>query len=99
MQRQLNTLVTNLRGLDELVRERIDTNDALEAAMASGRCFAVRVRKVASDSMIGEQYGERRSASTILGSMRGTWLSGRPWRVGMHYARARDVGRAQYVAP
>src|SRR3954468_15519254 len=63
MQRQLNTLVTNPRGLDELVRERIDTNDALEAAMARLPSLAVRVRKVASDSMIGEQDSERRSAS------------------------------------
>ena len=71
MQRQLNTLVTNLRGLDELVRERIDANNALEAAMARLPSLAVRVRNVASDSMIGEQDRERRSASTILGQYEG----------------------------
>src|SRR5215475_4200689 len=55
MQRQLNTLVTNLRGLDELVRERIDANNALEAAMARLPGLAARVRNVASESVIGEQ--------------------------------------------
>src|SRR5918993_1194940 len=34
LQRQMNTLVANLKGLDELVRERIDANNALEAIMA-----------------------------------------------------------------
>src|SRR5215475_7155503 len=55
MQRQLNTLVTNLRGLDELVRERIDANNALEAAVARLPGLAARVRNVASESVIGEQ--------------------------------------------
>jgi signal transduction histidine kinase/DNA-binding response OmpR family regulator len=65
MQRQLSTLVTNLRGLDELVRERIDANNALEAAVARLPGLAARVRSVASESVIGEQDRERSSASTM----------------------------------
>jgi hypothetical protein len=67
MQRQLNTLVINLRGLDELVRERIDANNALEAAMARLPSLATRVRNIASESMIGEQDRERSSGSTMFG--------------------------------
>jgi signal transduction histidine kinase/FixJ family two-component response regulator/HPt (histidine-containing phosphotransfer) domain-containing protein len=66
MQRQLNTLVINLRGLDELVRERIDADNALEAAMARLPSLAARVRNVARESMIGEQDRERSSTSTMF---------------------------------
>ena len=71
MQRQLNTLVTNLRGLDELVRERIDANNAIEAAVARLPGLAARVRNVASESVIGEQDRERGSVSTLLGHYEG----------------------------
>jgi signal transduction histidine kinase len=67
MQRQLNTLVINLKGLDELVRERIDANSALEAVMARLPSLAARVRNIANESIIGEQDRERSSASTIFG--------------------------------
>ena len=67
MQRQLNTLVINLKGLDELVRERIDANNTLEAAMARLPSLAGRVRNFASESIIGEQDRERSSASTMFG--------------------------------
>ncbi|MGH7490062.1 MAG: hypothetical protein ACREMY_31315, partial [bacterium] len=67
MQRQLNTLVINLRGLDELVRERIDANNALEAGMARLPSLAARIRNVANETMIGEQDRERSSASSVFG--------------------------------
>jgi signal transduction histidine kinase/FixJ family two-component response regulator/HPt (histidine-containing phosphotransfer) domain-containing protein len=67
MQRQLSTLVINLRGLDELVRERINANNSLEAAMARLPSLAARVRDVASESMIGEQGREQSSTSATFG--------------------------------
>ena len=45
MLHQLNTLVANLKGLDELVRERIDATNAFEAVMARLPSLAARVRK------------------------------------------------------
>jgi signal transduction histidine kinase/FixJ family two-component response regulator/HPt (histidine-containing phosphotransfer) domain-containing protein len=50
-----------------LVRERIDANNALEAAMARLPSLAARVRDVASETMIGEQGREPSSASTTFG--------------------------------
>jgi signal transduction histidine kinase/DNA-binding response OmpR family regulator len=67
MQLLLKTLITNLKGLDELVRERIDANYAIEAAMARLPSLAARVRNIASQPMNVEQDRERSSASTMFG--------------------------------
>ena len=52
MRRQLDELFVNLKGLNELVRERIDATNALEAVMARLPRLAARVRSVADDSII-----------------------------------------------
>jgi signal transduction histidine kinase/DNA-binding response OmpR family regulator len=70
MQRQLDTLVANLKGLDELVRERIDANDALDAVMARLPSLAARVRKVADEAIMGERDQEQSSNATISASDR-----------------------------
>jgi signal transduction histidine kinase/DNA-binding response OmpR family regulator len=70
MQRQLNTLVANLNGLDELVRERIDANDALDAVMARLPSLAARVRKVADEAIMSERDHEQSSNATISASDR-----------------------------
>jgi signal transduction histidine kinase/FixJ family two-component response regulator/HPt (histidine-containing phosphotransfer) domain-containing protein len=56
MQRQLAALVSNLNGLNEFVRRRIDANNALENIMARLPSLAASVRKVA-DVAIGERDG------------------------------------------
>jgi signal transduction histidine kinase len=63
IQRELDAVVANLKGLDELVRQRIDANTALDAVMARLPSLAARVRKVADEAMIGDP--EQRSNSTI----------------------------------
>jgi signal transduction histidine kinase/DNA-binding response OmpR family regulator len=63
IQRDLDAVVANLKGLDELVRQRIDANDALDAVMARLPSLAARVRKVADEA--GERGPEQRSNSTI----------------------------------
>jgi phosphoglycerate-specific signal transduction histidine kinase len=70
MQRQLETLVINLKGLDELVRERIDVNSAVEAVIARLPSLAARVRNIANESIIGEQDRDRSFASTTPGQDR-----------------------------
>jgi signal transduction histidine kinase/DNA-binding response OmpR family regulator len=70
MQRQLETLVINLKGLDELVRERIDANSAVEAVIARLPSLAARVRNIANESIIGEQDRDRSFASTTPGQDR-----------------------------
>ena len=45
MRRQLDELFVNLKGLNELVRERIDATNALEAVMARLPRLAARVRR------------------------------------------------------
>jgi signal transduction histidine kinase/FixJ family two-component response regulator/HPt (histidine-containing phosphotransfer) domain-containing protein len=56
MQRQLGALVTNLNGLDEFVRRRIEANNALENIMARLPSLAASVRNV-TDVAIGERDG------------------------------------------
>ena len=46
MQRELDELFVNLKGLNELVRERIDASNALEAVMARLPSLAARVRRL-----------------------------------------------------
>src|SRR5262249_32833435 len=71
MQRHLDTLVVNLKGLDDLVRERVDAKNALDAVRARLPNLAARVRKVADDAIIGDRGGEQpASATTILMSDR-----------------------------
>jgi signal transduction histidine kinase/HPt (histidine-containing phosphotransfer) domain-containing protein/ActR/RegA family two-component response regulator len=65
IQRELDTLVANLRGLDEFVRQRIDANNALDAVMARLPSLAARVRKVADQAIMGGQDREQRSDATI----------------------------------
>jgi signal transduction histidine kinase/DNA-binding response OmpR family regulator len=65
IQRELDAVVANLKGLDEFVRQRIDANNALDAVMARLPSLAARVRKVADEAMIGERDPEQRSDSTI----------------------------------
>jgi signal transduction histidine kinase/FixJ family two-component response regulator len=70
MQHQLDTLVANLKGLDELVRERIDANNALDAVMARLPSLAARVRKVADEAIMGERDHEQGPNATISASYR-----------------------------
>jgi signal transduction histidine kinase/DNA-binding response OmpR family regulator len=70
MQRHLDTLVANLKGLDELVRERIDAKDALDAVMARLPSLAARVRKVSDEAIIGDRGSEQRADSTTFASDR-----------------------------
>ena len=65
MQRHLSTLVANLKGLDELVRERIEATNALDAVMARLPSLASRVRKVSDEVIIGGRGGEQRADSAI----------------------------------
>jgi signal transduction histidine kinase/DNA-binding response OmpR family regulator len=64
IQRELDTVVANLKGLDEFVRQRIDANNALDAVMARLPSLAARVRKVADEAIIGER-DQQPSDSTI----------------------------------
>ena len=65
VERELDAVVANLKGLDELVRQRIDASNALDAVMARLPSLAARVRKVADEAMIGERDPEQGSNSTI----------------------------------
>jgi signal transduction histidine kinase/DNA-binding response OmpR family regulator len=64
IQRELDTVVANLKGLDEFVRQRIDATNALDAVMARLPSLASRVRKGADEAMIGER-DQQPSDSTI----------------------------------
>ena len=77
MRRQLDELFVNLKGLNELVRERIDATNALEAVMARLPRLAARVRKVADDSIISEQDRTVASAATMSDPTGRAWSSGR----------------------
>jgi signal transduction histidine kinase/DNA-binding NarL/FixJ family response regulator len=70
MQRHLGTLVTNLKGLDELVRERIDANNAFDAVMARLPSLAARVRKMSEDATAGDRGDDRRANTTLSASDR-----------------------------
>ena len=91
--------VVNLKGLNELVRERIDATNALDAVMARLPSLAARVRNVADEAIISEQARNQRCRRDDLrcrpGAL-GRVVGGGP---GMHYAHAGRAGRAQYVAP
>ena len=55
MQRQSEIFIANLKGLDGLVRDRIDANVAVDAVMARLPGLAARVRNVAERAIIGER--------------------------------------------
>jgi signal transduction histidine kinase/ActR/RegA family two-component response regulator/HPt (histidine-containing phosphotransfer) domain-containing protein len=65
MQRHLDTLVINLKGLDDLVRERIDAKNVLDGVMARLPSLAARVRKVADEAIISNRGSEQRADSAI----------------------------------
>jgi signal transduction histidine kinase/CheY-like chemotaxis protein/HPt (histidine-containing phosphotransfer) domain-containing protein len=51
LRRQLDTLVTGLKGLDEFVQKRIDAGNALEVVMARLPSLSARVRTVAEEAI------------------------------------------------
>ncbi len=65
MQRQSEIVIANLKGLDGLVRDRIDANVALDAVMARLPSLAARVRNVADRAIIGEPDDGQPSAAAI----------------------------------
>ena len=65
MQRHLNTLVANLKGLDQLVRERIEAKNSLDSVMARLPNLAARVRKVSDEAIVGDRGSEQRTDLTI----------------------------------
>src|SRR5262245_54270563 len=65
MRRQLSELVVNLKGLNELVRERIDATNELEGVMARLPRLAARVRSVADDSIASAQVRDQRGDATM----------------------------------
>jgi signal transduction histidine kinase/DNA-binding response OmpR family regulator len=61
MQRQLDSLVVNLKGLHELVRERIDANSALESILARLPSLAAQLRKITNEAIMGGRDHEQGS--------------------------------------
>jgi len=55
---QRDALATNLRALDDFVRQRIDADSALATVMARLPALAARVRKVADEALIAGGDGE-----------------------------------------
>jgi len=55
---QRDALATNLRALDDFVRQRIDADSALATVMARLPALAARVRKVADEALIAGSDGE-----------------------------------------
>jgi signal transduction histidine kinase/DNA-binding NarL/FixJ family response regulator len=70
LKRELEIVITNLKGLDEFVRQRIDANNALEGIASRLPDLAARVRKFADAATVGEQYSEQRSELIISTSDR-----------------------------
>ena len=65
LKRELDVVITNLKGLDEFVRQHIDANNALEGIVSRLPDLAGRVLKLRDAATIGEQDGEQRSDSMI----------------------------------
>jgi signal transduction histidine kinase/DNA-binding response OmpR family regulator len=65
MQRQSEIVIANLKGLDGLVRDRIDADVALDAVMARLPGLAARVRSVADRAATGEWGDGQHSAEAI----------------------------------
>jgi hypothetical protein len=70
MRRRLDALVANLKGLDELVRERIDADNAVGTVMARLPSLAARVRKVADEAISGEREHDNLSSPAMAASDR-----------------------------
>jgi signal transduction histidine kinase/DNA-binding response OmpR family regulator/uncharacterized coiled-coil protein SlyX len=76
LEHRLAVVVTNLKGLNEFVRQRIDANNALEAVVTRLPDLAGRVRKVANEAIVGEQDGAPHSYEALSASDRarlGDW--------------------------
>jgi signal transduction histidine kinase len=67
---QLNALATNLKALDEFVRQRIDADDAFETVMARLPGLAARVRKVTDEALTPRGDSERRLDEVVASSDR-----------------------------
>jgi PAS domain S-box-containing protein len=66
MRYQLDTLLANLKGLQELVRQRIDADEAFQAVMARLPALAARVEAVADEAIIAERgRGPRTDPATL----------------------------------
>src|ERR1700739_1412307 len=61
LKRELDIVVTNLKGLDGFVRQHIDATDALEGIVSRLPDLAARVRKLRDTAPVGEQDEEERS--------------------------------------
>ena len=74
MKLQLDKLVTNIKGLTEFVRRRIDATNALESVMARLPSLAARVRSIADAAIAGERGGlQHLAASPADRSRLGKW--------------------------
>jgi signal transduction histidine kinase len=67
---QLDALATNLKALDEFVRQRIYADDAFETVMARLPVLAARVREVADEALVAEGGGEPRPDSAVAATDR-----------------------------
>jgi two-component system, sensor histidine kinase and response regulator len=69
----LDTLITNLKGLDEFVQKRIDADNALEAVMARLPSLSARVRSVAEEAMhLGQGPADSTASATDAAGL-GRW--------------------------
>src|SRR5215469_18238948 len=73
LKRELEIVITNLKGLDEFVRQRIDASNAVQGIASRLPDLAARVRKFADAATIGEQYSEQRSELIISPDRRVEW--------------------------
>ena len=64
MRQRMDTLVTNLKGLDAFVHQRIVANNAFDAVMARLPSLAARVRNIAEQAILeGSERAQRSGAS------------------------------------
>lgn len=68
LKRELDIVVTNLKGLDGFVRQHIDATNALEGIISRLPDLAKRVRKLGDAAAVGEQDREQRPNSIISAS-------------------------------
>jgi signal transduction histidine kinase/ActR/RegA family two-component response regulator/HPt (histidine-containing phosphotransfer) domain-containing protein len=70
MRQRMDTLVTNLKGLDAFVRQRIVANNAFDAVMARLPSLAARVRNIAEQATLDGSEREQRSGASIAAADR-----------------------------
>jgi signal transduction histidine kinase/FixJ family two-component response regulator len=70
LERELEVLVTNLKGLSDLVRQRIDAANAVDGIVSRLPDLARRVRKLGDPATSGEQDSDQRSNPIISASDR-----------------------------